>query len=301
MNILVTGAAGFIGSHLVDKLLKDGHTVFGVDISHSRDNLIHAIASNRFFKAQVDIGNSSEIESVFCDRKIDYVFHLAALGSVPRSFAHPEDYINTNVKGTLNVLNLALRHRIKKFIFISSSSIYGMRSPYAMSKKSGEDLCEVYHKAHHLPITILRYFNVFGPRQNSNSEYSAVVPKFIRCFLENKRPTIYGNGDQSRDFTYIKDVVNITAKIGLEDMFASIDFRNHVYDVAFQNPLSIDFLCSSIAKTMQFEHHPKYEAARVGDILHSRTQHSVIKNRFDQTPLSDALLETIQWYKGHQE
>ena len=216
---LVTGGAGFIGSHLVEELVRRGQRVRVLDdFSTGRpDNLAHVREGIELVEG--DIRDRSVVQAVMQD--VDYVLHQAALPSVPRSVADPLTTNEVNVTGTLNVLLAARDAHVKRLVFASSSSVYGDSptlpkhedmptnplSPYAVSKLAGETYCRAFHGVYGLPTVALRYFNVFGPRQDPSSQYSAVIPRFITAALRGQPLTIYGDGNQSRDFTYVANVV----------------------------------------------------------------------------------------------
>src|SRR5215468_2872375 len=216
---LVTGGAGFIGSHICERLLRDGHAVRVLDdFSNGKEENLGAMRNEiELFRGSV------------CDRDIIaravkgayVVFHQAALGSVPRSVADPLATHESNITGTLNVLLAARDLGVRKVVFASSSSVYGETpvlpkhedmkpepvSPYALSKLSAEQYCGVFHRVYGFETVALRYFNIFGPRQDPESQYAAVIPKFVTAVLAGRRPVIFGDGRQSRDFTYVDNVV----------------------------------------------------------------------------------------------
>lgn len=220
MKCLVTGGAGFIGSHLVEALVKKEMDVWVLDnfFSGREENLDRV--KNKIQLVKGDILDRSVVQQVM--KNTDFVFHEAALRSVPASFEKPHDYNTVNIQGTLTILEEAYAHHVKKVINASSSSVYGDNpnlpkketdilkpiSPYAVSKLTAENYCHVFTRNYGLPTVSLRYFNVFGPRQPVNDGYSPVIPRFITSLLENEPPPIYGDGRQSRDFTYIDNIVN---------------------------------------------------------------------------------------------
>ncbi len=236
-------------------------------------------------------------------RGVSYVFHQAALPSVPRSIENPILVDEINIHGTLSVLEAARRNNVKKVMFASSSSVYGDTpvmpkietmnpnplSPYAVTKLAGEYYCQVFNSVYHLPTVCLRYFNVFGPRQNPYSQYSAVIPKFIVQLQQDKAPTIYGDGKQSRDFTYIKDVI-------LANMLAARSDASGIYNVGSGNSTSINELTGMIARILGKNIAPVYEPAHSGDVKDSLA--SIEKARsFGYQPkysLEQGLQETIQ-------
>ena len=216
---LVTGGAGFIGSHITEALLREGHPVRAFDnLATGRlSNLDSMKGDLEFFEG--DLRQEAQIGKAA--RGARYVFHLAAAGAVLRSVADPFFTHTNNATGTLNLLLAAREARVKRVVFSSSSSVYGNsekfplsenevpkpRSPYAVSKVAGEYYAKIFHRLYGLETVCLRYFNVFGPRQDPNSKYSAVIPLFIDCLIRGKAPTIFGDGRQSRDFTYVDNVV----------------------------------------------------------------------------------------------
>lgn len=220
MNCLITGGAGFIGSHIVQALVKRGENVVVIDNFETgkKENLEAFQKKIKLIKG--DILDKPLLKKAM--KGIDVVFHQAALKLVPESFGNPERYNDVNIQGTLSLLEEAKRQGVQKFVYASSSSVYGDSeklpkcefdstapiSPYAVSKLAAENYCQVFTKNYRLPTISLRYFNVFGPRQAVNDGYSNVIPKFISCFLKNKPLPVYGDGRQSRDFTYIDNVVN---------------------------------------------------------------------------------------------
>src|SRR5690606_38884900 len=216
-TFVVTGGAGFIGSHLVERLLRDGHSVRVVDnfLTGRAENLQHLCDNPHLTVHRVSITDLDALMPIF--EGVDYVLHHAALPSVPRSVAEPLEKHSHCVTGTLNVLEAARRNGIKRVVYASSSSVYGdlegdskietmppqPKSPYGAAKLAAEYYCQVYYDTYGFETVSLRYFNVFGPRQDPPSEYSAVIPKFTALMLDGKQPVIYGDGTQSRDFTYI--------------------------------------------------------------------------------------------------
>ncbi|MFA6129827.1 MAG: NAD-dependent epimerase/dehydratase family protein [Candidatus Omnitrophota bacterium] len=218
-RFLVTGGAGFIGSHIVEELVKQKHYVRVLDnFSSGR------ISNLRGLEKRIDLikGDICSPGSCFkATRGIDFVLHQAALRSVPKSMGEPHAYNRVNIDGTLNMLEASRGNKVRRFVFASSSSVYGQVntfpekenfipepiSPYALSKLAGEYYCRIFSLHFGLPAIALRYFNVFGPRQALDDEYAVVIPKFINCLLKGRRPPVFGNGRQSRDFTFVKNVV----------------------------------------------------------------------------------------------
>lgn len=273
---LVTGGAGFIGSNIVRKLLALKHDVRVIDnfLTGKRENLVEVAEAIELIDG--DIRESGTMMQACQD--MDYILHLAALSSVPRSVADPVLTHDINVTGTLNVLEAARKQGVKRVVFSSSSSVYGDTptlpkheqmpmaplSPYAAHKATGELYCKVYDTIYQLETVCLRYFNVFGPRQDPLSQYSAVIPKFITALSRGEQPIIYGDGEQSRDFTYIDNVVaaNIAASTAPQAAGESIN-------VACGRRITVNELAQKIGKSLGKTASPQYERPRPGDVKHS--------------------------------
>ena len=287
---LVTGAAGFIGSHLVEELLALNQEVIGIDnfLTGKKINLdLIKIAQPKNFKNnfsfyEIDITNADQLNEL---PKIDYVLHQAALGSVPRSIENPIDTNHNNVTGFLNMLVFAKNQNIEKFIYASSSSVYGdhpelpkiedqtgnLLSPYALSKKVNEQYAEVFSRVYKIKTVGLRYFNVFGPRQDPNGQYAAVIPKWINATLQNKPIIINGDGSTSRDFCYIKNVIQANILAALGDM---PDKNAGIYNISCGGQTTLNELAKFIqdevalyVKNLKSE--ILYQDFRKGDIKHS--------------------------------
>jgi UDP-glucose 4-epimerase len=276
VKYLVTGGAGFIGSNIAERLLKDGHKVRILDnfSTGRRENIAP-------FKNDIELIEGS-ITDFAIDKKavegIDIVFHEAALPSVPRSVADPITSTEINTNGTLNLLEAARHAGVDRFVMASSSSVYGESvelpkhekmtpgplSPYAVSKITNEYHCRIYWQLYKLPTVCLRYFNVFGPRQDPGSEYSAVIPKFISALQNGKVPTVYGDGEQSRDFTYIENVVNANLLASQADGMAG-----DMFNAACGSQFTLNQLLDRLRKIIGVDTKAKYEAPRPGDIKHS--------------------------------
>ncbi len=274
---VVTGGAGFIGSHLVEGLFAKGYQVTVID-DLSTGTLENLYSTGIFDQIEFIKGSVTDevmLKKVFKGAR--YVFHQGAIPSVPRSIKKPLPTNEVNVTGTLKVLESARQAGIKKVVYASSSSVYGdtpslpkhedmlplPMSPYAVSKLSGEYYCRVYTAVHNLPTVSLRYFNVFGPRQSAESEYAAVIPKFIQALKENRRPVIFGDGNQTRDFSFVKDVVK--ANISAAESKAS-----GIFNTGSGNRVSINRLAEIIIGIFnQPGVKPEHEAQRAGDVLHS--------------------------------
>lgn len=313
-NVIITGGAGFIGSNIGRELVRRGYRVTVFDnLSTGRlSNLSDIRSKIRLVKG--DIRNLPSLERAF--RKADYVLHLAALPSVPRSIDDPVASHEVNVNGTFNVLLAARNHKIKKVVLSSSSSIYGNRnrlgdqtlkhkkelmkpmplSPYAANKLMGEEYAKVFAHIYGVPTVCLRYFNVFGHNQNPRSEYAAVIPKFITAMLRNKRPTIYGDGRQSRDFTYIDNVVeaNILA------MTSTRVRQGETINIACGHSITLRELVTQINKVIGKKIKPKFDTARAGDVKDSLAQIQKAKRLLKYEPtinFNDGLRRTVEWYR----
>ena len=287
---LVTGGAGFIGSNIVEELLHRGEKVRILDnfATGKRDNINEI---KKILKKEKKENNFTKLEVVEGDIRsyhivrdavegVDFILHQAALPSVPRSVKDPLTTNEVNVVGTLNVLNAAKDCNVRRIVYASSSSVYGdlevlpkteemlpkPLSPYAVSKLAGEKYCQVFTKLYGLETVILRYFNVFGPRQDPTSQYSAVIPKFIKIIKEGESPTIFGDGEQSRDFTYVSNVVEanlLACKSGLEEL------SGEVFNAACGKRITINELVLNINKLLKSNIKPNYKEPRPGDVKHS--------------------------------
>ena len=276
MKYLITGGAGFIGSNIVETLLQRGDEARVLDdfSTGRRENLTA-------FKKDIQIieGDIRDYETVAkAVDGVDYVLHQAALPSVPRSVEDPISSNAVNIDGTLNVLEAARQAKVKKFVMASSSAVYGESkelpkhegmvpsplSPYAVSKQTDELYCRVYWQLYGLPTVCLRYFNVFGPRQDPNSEYAAVVPKFITALQAGRRPTVYGDGEQSRDFTYVENAVSANLLATENDAMAG-----EIYNCACGGQFTLNHLLDKLREIIGVDIKAVYETPRRGDIRHS--------------------------------
>jgi UDP-glucose 4-epimerase len=308
---VVTGGAGFIGSHITESLLQDRHEVTIIDnFSESSSRVIEAIAkADNLTIIRDDIGNLPMLLREF--EGADGIFHEAAISSVPRSISDPLKTNTTNITGTLNVLLAAKEARVRKVVLASSSAVYGdeptlpkredmipcPRSPYAVSKLTGEAYCLAFSKIYPLQCVCLRYFNVYGPHQNPLSEYAAVIPRFITRILDNAAPTIYGNGEQTRDFIFVKDVVRANTIAMRHDV-------QGIFNVASGMRISINDLAGLISKIAGKKVNLVYETKRAGDILDSYADISRAETLFGfhtNYTLKEGLHETLQWYKTEAE
>jgi len=306
MKYVVTGGAGFIGSHLAECLVDWGHDVTVIDnlFSGRKENIRHLFDNPHFHFVQGSITNPDLLEDVF--RGADGIFHQAAIPSVPRSIKDPVATNDANVNGTLRVLVAAKECGVKKVVYASSSSVYGdtptlpkvegmtpnPKSPYAVSKLAAEYYCRVFSEVYEIKTVALRYFNVFGPRQDPESQYAAVIPRFITRTLAGKPPIIYGDGNQTRDFTYVKDIVQANVKAMERD-------AQGVFNVAYNQRISLLSLVDIIAEETRMKVNPVFEPPRPGDIHDSQADITAARNAFGYAPeytVRSGLKETIAWY-----
>lgn len=309
MKYLVTGGAGFIGSNLVEELIKLEHEVVVIDnlITGNCDNIEEFKNRIKFFKGS--ILDRSLLEKSLKD--CDGIFHQAAIPSVGRSLINPKATSEANIEGTLNVLIAARDLKIKKVVFASSSSVYGdtkilpkeeemaanPKSPYALTKFVGEKYCEIFSKFYGLNTVCLRYFNVFGPRQDPNSDYAAVIPKFIKAVLNDTSPIIYGDGNQTRDFTFVADVV----KANILAINSRVSDGTHI-NVACNKNISINGLLKTINSILGKNIKPVYEEVRLGDVKDSLADISRANKLLEYNPdynLKEGLAKTIEWMKNY--
>jgi nucleoside-diphosphate-sugar epimerase len=305
MRFLITGGAGFIGSNIAEKLLKDGHAVRVLDNFYSgkRENL----RALNIELIEGDIRDKATCEKACFG--IDYVLHQAALRSVPKSMLDPESYNVVNIGGTLNMLQAAAKAKVKRFVFASSSSVYGdtdkfperedayplLISPYALSKLAGEYYCRIFSEHFNLETVCLRYFNVFGPKQALDDEYAVVIPKFIHCILHDEPPPIFGNGKQSRDFTYIDNVIqaNILAATTPKIKHGIFNVANGKDNTVLQ---LVDFLNKIIGKKIK----PMFLPLRPGDVFRTCADISRIKKGLGYEPtvnFEEGLRKTVEYFK----
>jgi len=275
---LVTGGAGFIGSNIVEELLKRGEKVRILDnfSTGKRENIAPFL--EKIEVVEGDIRSYHIVRAAV--EGVDFILHQAALPSVPRSINDPLTSNEVNVVGTLNILNAAKDVGVKRIVYASSSSIYGdletmpktedmlpkPLSPYAVSKLAGEKYGQVFTRLYGLETVALRYFNVFGPRQDPTSQYSAVIPKFVKMIQEGQSPTIYGDGEQSRDFTFVQNVVHanlLACGEGLENL------SGEVFNIAFGKRITINTLVEKINAILGTDVQPIYADPRPGDVKHS--------------------------------
>jgi nucleoside-diphosphate-sugar epimerase len=307
-NYLVTGGAGFIGSNIVRELLLRGDAVRVLDnfATGRRENLDDV-------RDRIDL-----VEGSICDPDavrravsgMDYVLHQAAVPSVPRSVANPIESLEVDIMGTAQVLLAARDAKVKRVVYAASSSAYGDQegdakteamlpaplSPYAGAKLSGEHLCSIFTTCYGLETVALRYFNVFGPRQDPTSEYSAVIPLFITAVLEGRQPVYYGDGLQTRDFTYVAN--NVAANLLAATSSAGV---GRVFNIACGGAYSLRELLAAINAALGTSVEAREEPARVGDVRHSKADISLARSVLGYEPhvgFEEGIRKTVAWYKG---
>ena len=310
---LVTGGGGFIGSHITERLLSEGQDVRVVDdfSTGRRENLEFVAGSSRWGRLEVLPGDITDMDLARrATKDVEFVFHQAAIPSVPRSVADPAASNAANVTGTLNLLIAARDAGVKRFIYASSSSVYGESptlpkvetmppeplSPYAISKLAGELYAKAFHRLYRFPTIGLRYFNVFGPRQDPGSEYAAVVPRFITAIARGGKPVIFGDGEQTRDFTYISNAVdaNILASRCGEAAFGGS------YNVACGRRVSLIELVAMINRIFDTTIQPDHSATRAGDVKHSLADIGAAAEKLGYRPamgLEEGLALTATWFR----
>jgi nucleoside-diphosphate-sugar epimerase len=304
----VTGVAGFIGSNLADTLLERGYTVRGVDnFETGREKNLKSLSSDDEFEFhEGDIRDADLMASI--SDGVDYVFHQAAVPSVPRSVDDPVTTTDGNCTGTATVLDAARKADVDTAVVASSSSLYGSseelpkvetmptrpESPYALSKQFTEELTLQFSEFYDIDTVALRYFNIFGPRQDPNGEYAAVIPKFIDLLLRGERPVIYGDGEQSRDFTYIDNAVqaNVLAAEG--------DVTGEAFNVACGGRVTINELVDTLNQLLGTDIEAKYDSPRPGDVRHSNADISKAGELLGYEPdvdFKEGLERTIPYYR----
>ena len=307
---LVTGGAGFIGSNLCEAILNLGHRVRCLDdLSTGKQANVDLFINNPHYEfIKGDIKDFDTCMAV-C-KGVDYVLNQAAWGSVPRSIEMPLFYCANNIQGTLNMMEAARQNKVKTFVYASSSSVYGdevhlpkregveghLLSPYALTKRADEEWAKQYSRHYGLKTIGLRYFNVFGRRQDPHGAYAAVIPKFIKQLLNDERPTINGDGKQSRDFTYIKNVIEANLKACLAPEEAS----GEAFNVAYGGREYLIDIYYALTKALGKNIEPIFGPDRAGDIKHSNADISKAKHLLGYEPEYDferGLSETIEWYK----
>ncbi|MBF0478104.1 MAG: NAD-dependent epimerase/dehydratase family protein [Candidatus Omnitrophica bacterium] len=314
-KFLVAGGAGFIGSNITDFLLSQGHSVRVLDnfCSGKEKNLEKALAAgpDRFTLIKGDIRDIPTVEKAVDG--VDYVLLLAALRTVPKSFEDPYEYNDVNINGVLTILRAATKFKVKRVVFSSSSSVYGdvkvfpqvetlpsnLLSPYALSKLAGEYYCKIFTETYGLETVCLRYFNIFGPRQALDDDYAVVIPKFIDCIRKDQPCPIFGDGLQSRDFTYIDNVVSANY---LSAITPGVKFG--IFNVACGSNITILHLVEALNKIFGKNIAPAFKPVRAGDIYKSHADISLISSKLGYKPLVDfdeGLKRTVEYFRGLQQ
>ena len=311
-TVLVTGGAGFIGSNICEALLDMGHTVRCLDdLSTGKQANVDIFLDNpnyTFIK-----GDIRDLDTCMkATEGVDYVSNQAAWGSVPRSIKYPLLYEEINIKGTLNMMEASLKNGVKRFVYASSSSVYGdepnlpkredrignVLSPYALTKKVCEEYGRLYYNLYGLETIGFRYFNVFGRRQDPDGAYAAVIPKFVKSLINNEAPTINGDGKQSRDFTYVDNVI----EANLKGMIAPKEACGQAYNIAYGGQEYLIDLYNEICKLLEKDIKPIYGPDRPGDIKHSNADISKARKLLGYDPeysFADGIKLAIDWYKAN--
>jgi UDP-glucose 4-epimerase len=306
-NCLVTGGAGFIGSNLARDLLKKGYTVRVLDdfSTGKKSNLEDMVGDIEIIEGDI----RDEAAARRAVKQTDYVFHQAALPSVQRSVVDPAATNEVNVRGMLNMLIAARDAGVQRFVFASSSSVYGESevlpkeesftpaplSPYAATKLMGENYCQIFHRLYGFETVALRYFNVFGPRQTPDSDYAAVIPKFIAALLSREKPVIYGDGEQSRDFTYVTNVTEANLQAALSPRSGG-----QILNIACGNRMTLNELHRKLSDILDIRIEPAYTDPRAGDIRHSYAAVERAEQTIGYRTLVDiaaGLEKTVNWFR----
>ena len=312
-SFLVTGGAGFIRSNIVEKILYLGHKVKVLDnfSTGKRENIAEFLKKSNFELIEGDIRDINTCRTACKD--VDYVIHQAAWGSVPRSIEMPVLYDDINVKGHLNMMQAARENNVKKFVYASSSAVYGddpilpkqegsegkVISPYALTKRINEEYADLYYRLYGLETVGLRYFNVFGKRQDPNGAYAAVIPKFVKELLDGIQPVIYGDGETSRDFVFIDNVV----EANLKACIATSEASGKAFNIGYGQKTSLNDLYKKLSELLEkIDISPRYEKEREGDIKHSTASIEKAKEILKYNPqysVNEGLELTIDWYKNN--
>ena len=312
-NYLVTGGAGFIGSNLVEELLRLGHNVRVLDnfSTGKQENL--AAFGDRIDLIEGDLIDLKTVREAI--HGMDYVLHQGAMPSVPKSVADPIGSAEGNINATLHVLVAARDAGVKRVVYASSSSIYGEQamekpkvetmipapiSPYGVAKMAAERYCQVFHATYGLETVALRYFNVFGPRQDPESQYAAVIPNFVTALLAGEKPVIYGDGEQTRDFTYVANVVDANLRAATDP---ADGIAGEVFNIAAGGQTSLNELIEMLQEITGSAIEPRYDPPRAGDIKHSRADIGKAQERMGYEPLVDfleGLTRTVAWYHSQR-
>ena len=306
---LVTGGAGFIGSNITESLLAQGNFVRILDnfATGRKENIAGFLKHPNFELNEADLRSFDDVRKA--SSGMDFILHQGALPSVPRSVADPITTNEVNVLGTLNVLQAAREHKVKRVVYAASSSVYGNNpnlpkeegmppmplSPYAISKYAGEAYCKVFHDLYGLETVALRYFNVFGPKQDPTSQYSAVIPKFIRMISEGESPVIYGDGLQSRDFTYVEN--NIRANILA---CTAKGVAGKVFNIACGERYTLLQLMQFLNTIMGTKIQPVFDNNRSGDVKHSLASITLARQELGfevSVNVPEGLQKTVEYFK----
>ena len=307
-EIVVTGGCGFIGSHIVDALIESNKVTIIDNLSSGKMENLKDPNHENLTLIEEDL-LEADLDNILKGK--DYVFHLAAKVSVPGSVAEPLEYNQTNIDATVKLLIACKNNDIKKIVFSSSSAVYGENlnmplketelsmpcSPYAAQKASAELYLKSFHEAYGLDYVALRYFNVFGPRQDENSPYAAVIPKFISAILKGESPVIYGDGEQSRDFIYVKEIVNA-------NIAAAASEYNGVVNVALGKSMTINHLFDIVRDVLESDIEVKYLDERPGDIKHSLADISNLEKisfKPEEDNFEEQIRETVKWFREEME
>ena len=309
-KFLVTGGAGFIGSNLCEAILKLGYNVRCLDnfSTGKRENIEPFLSNPRFELVEGDIRDLDTCMKA-CEG-VDYASHQAAWGSVPRSIEMPLLYEDINIGGTLNMLEAARQNGVKRFVYASSSSVYGdepnlpkredrvgkVLSPYALTKKTDEEYARLYTTLYGLETVGFRYFNVFGRRQDPHGYYAAVIPKFLKALISGEAPTINGDGMQSRDFTYIENVI----EANLKGLLAPSEAAGEAFNVAYGGQVYLIDLYNKLCELLGVDIKPNFGPDRAGDIKHSNADISKAQKLLSYNPdysFEKGIVEAIEWYK----
>lgn len=305
---LVTGGAGFIGGHLAERLVRDGKSVRILDNFSSGREANLRPWGDRAEIIRDDIRDRAAVARAMAGVRV--VFHLAAMPSVPKSVADPLTSHDVNVNGTLNVLLAARDAHVQRLVFTSSSAVYGDSptlpkredmtptpiSPYGLHKLIGEQYCALFTRTYGLQTLCLRYFNVYGPRQDPQSEYAAAIPKFITTLLAGRAPTVFGDGLQTRDFTYVANIVDAN----LAAASAAPEAVGQTFNIAGGRRISVNELITTINSILGTAIAPAYAPPRPGDVLHSLADITKAHRLLDGTPrveLTEGLRRTVEWFR----
>src|SRR6185312_2489115 len=311
-SFLITGGAGFIGGHIAEYLLKNGAGKVRVI-----DNFSNGFQSNldvlrKYNAFEFFEGDIRDLETCRkASEGIDYISHQAALGSVPRSIKDPSNTNDVNVGGFVNILKAAVDNNVRQFVYASSSSVYGDEptlpkkedrignclSPYAVSKRADELYADVFSKVYSIPVLGFRYFNIFGPRQDPDGPYAAVIPLFVKAIMNHNSAFINGDGEQTRDFTFVENAVQINIR-GM--LTTNREAKNKVYNVALGENYSVNYLYNFIKEYLHSDIEPIHREPREGDIRNSLADISLAKKLLGYEPtrrFEEGLKETIEYFK----